>query len=84
MTFATRVKTIKEDLSVFQKFCSGRHPMDFHLFCDLILYKGRKLVSPIPGVSTHGETEQLSKFINWEKVFWDSLAPRNIFPPDTV
>jgi len=58
--------------------------MDFHLFCELILYKGRKLVSSIPGVSTHGETEQLSKFVDWEKVFWDSLAPLNILPDTTM
>jgi hypothetical protein len=80
MTFATKVKTIKEDLPIFQKFCSGTHPDDFQLFCELILYRNRKLVSSIPVVSTHGEIAWLSKFTDWEKVFWDSLLPLNIVP----
>jgi hypothetical protein len=84
MTFATTVKTLKEDLSIFQKYCSGTHPHDFQLFCELIQSKKRKLVSSIPGVSTHGEIMWLSKFVDWEKVFWESLAPLNIIVSDTT
>lgn len=73
MTFATTVKTLREDFDIYQKYCSGQHPYDFHMFCELINEKKRKLISAIPAVSTHGETEWLSKFINWENVFYSSL-----------
>ena len=69
MTFATKVKTLKEDMEIYTKYCSSRHPHDFPMFVELIEKNGRKLVSPIPSMSTHGETDQLAKFINWEKEF---------------
>ena len=72
MTFATTVKKCKEDLPIFEKYCSTNHPYDFQIFCDLYR-KGRRLVSCLPGVSTHGETQWLSKFIDWEKTFNDSF-----------
>jgi hypothetical protein len=71
MTFATTVKKCKEDYRVFESFCSTNHPYDFQIFCELYK-KGRKLVSCIPAVSTHGETQWLSKFIDWEKTFTES------------
>jgi len=67
MTFATTVKMVKEDLETYKEFCSSGHPNDFPMFCQLIAEKKRKLVSSIPGVSTHGETQWLSKFVDWEK-----------------
>ena len=66
MTFATTIKTIKEDLDIYRKYCSTNHPYDFRMFTELRTIKKRKLVSCIPGVSTHGETEWLSPFIDWE------------------
>lgn len=66
MTFATTIKTIKEDLPIYKKYCSTTHPYDFQMFTDLRLINNRKIVSSIPGVSTHGETMWLSPFINWE------------------
>jgi len=72
MTFAVTIKTIKEDYDIIHKNCSGSHPYDFQMFCDLCKYKNRKVVSCIPGVSTHGETQWLSKFIDWEKEFYSS------------
>jgi hypothetical protein len=66
MTFATKVKTLKEDYTTYQKYCSTTHPYDFQMFCELIRDKRRKIVSCIPGVSTHGETTWLSKLIDWE------------------
>jgi hypothetical protein len=66
MTFATTVKTLKEDLETFKKYCSTTHPYDFEIFRELS-GKQRVLVSCIPAVSTHGETQWLSKFIDWEK-----------------
>ena len=73
MTFATTVKIMKEDYNIYVKYC--RHgkdkdpPDDFGMFCELIKRNNRKLVSCIPAVSTHGETQWLSKFIDWEKEF---------------
>ena len=67
MTFATRVKTIREDYGVFNKFCIRGDPQDFPLFCELV--RRRKLISCIPAVSTHGETEYLSKFIDWDNEY---------------
>ena len=57
MTFATKVQTIKQDYEIFKNYCSTTHPYDFQIFCDLYKKKGRRLVSCIPAVSTHGETK---------------------------
>jgi len=73
MTFANTLKVLREDFNIYQKYCSTQHPYDFHMFCELISEKKRKLISAVPGVSTHGETEWLSKFINWENEFYSSL-----------
>jgi hypothetical protein len=69
MTFATKVKTIKKDYNIFKKYCSTTNPYDFQIFCDLYKLNGRRLISCIPSVSTHGEIEWLAKFINWENEF---------------
>lgn len=72
MTFATTVKKIKEDSNVFHNHClPGNCPSDFTIFC--ILNKYRKLISCIPGVSTHGEIEWLTKFVDWDKEFENSF-----------
>ena len=49
-----------------KKHCGGKHPYDFELFTELINKQHRKIVSCIPGVSTHGETQWLSPLIDWE------------------
>jgi len=69
MTFAVKVKTIKEDFNIINKHCSGTHPYDFHMFIELAKVNKRKVVSCVPGVSTHGETEWLSPLIDWENEF---------------
>lgn len=66
MTFAAKVRTLKEDENILRKWTEGTHPYDFQMFFDL-RQKGRKLISSIPGYSTHGETKWLSPLINWEK-----------------
>lgn len=68
MTFATTVSTIKNDLEIFEKYCSTSHPYDFQIFTEL-KDKKRNVVSCIPGVSTHCETRWLSPLINWEEEF---------------
>jgi len=70
MTFAVKLKTIKEDILIIQKYCGGKHPHDFEMFIELNKKNKRKVVSSIPGVSTHGETEWLSPLIDWEKEFY--------------
>jgi hypothetical protein len=67
MTFAAKVQTLKEDLDIYMKYCSRSPPNDFGMFCELIQQKKRKLVSPLPSVSTHGETQWLAKLVDWEK-----------------
>ena len=65
MTFATTVETILEDFDIYTKYFSAGIPQSFPMFRELIGEKKRKLVSSIPGVSTHGEW--LSRFVDWEK-----------------
>lgn len=67
MTFATRVSTLEMDRDVYVKYCNGNNIADFGIFCELIQSRQRKLVSPIPSVSTHTETLFLARLINWEK-----------------
>ena len=67
MTFATNVKTLKDDEEIIRKWTTGTHPNDFEMFIEL-RNKGKSLVSPLPGYSTHGEIAFLSPLINWEKV----------------
>ena len=67
MTFAAKVKTLKEDEGILRQWTSGEHPHDFQMFGDL-QKKGRRLISSIPGYSTHGETKWLTPLTNWENI----------------
>ena len=67
MTFASKVSVLKDDEDIIRRWTTGTHPNDFEMFIDL-RKKGKSLISPIPGYSTHGETRFLSPLINWEKV----------------
>ena len=62
-TFATKVKTLKEDYNLIVPFASI--PKDFEMWIAL-LTKGRSLITPIPGYATHGETAWLCPLTNWE------------------
>ena len=66
MTFASKVKTLKEDIAILRKWTSGTHPYDFQMFMEL-KQTGRRLVSAIPGYATHGETDWISPLINWKQ-----------------
>ena len=68
MTFATKYKTLKEDYSTIIKYLNDKLPDDFYLFQDLINNKLRKLASPLPGLSTHGQNPWLAPLIEWDKV----------------
>lgn len=75
MTFASTVKVLKGDYNTFAEHCMfNNDPSDFVLFCHLSRACSRKLVTCIPSVCTHGETEWLAKFIDWEKEFNISLC----------
>jgi hypothetical protein len=67
MTFLAEVSTLREDEEILRKHTSGTHPNDFEMFEELT-EKGRLLVSPVPSLSTHGETQWLAPFINWEEI----------------
>jgi len=66
MTFAARVKTLREDEAILRKHTSGKHPNDFQMFLEL-RDKGRTLITPLPGYATHGETEWLSPLTKWNE-----------------
>tara|TARA_B100000287_G_scaffold409008_1_gene435945 strand:- start:859 stop:1566 length:708 start_codon:yes stop_codon:yes gene_type:complete len=67
MTFASKVKTLKEDLGIMKTWTIGTYPDDFKMFLEL-RENGRTLITPLPGYSTHGETQWLSPFTDWRKV----------------
>jgi len=59
MTFASKVKTLKEDESVLRKYTAGTHPHDFQMFLEL-RDNGKVLLTPLNTFATHGETAWLS------------------------
>jgi len=81
-TFATKYKTLKEDMNVHQYFSLNPYvnietgenveqSLDFDKFESLMSKKDRKLISPIPGYSTHCQTgkrigDHLSPCVRWE------------------
>lgn len=69
MTFATLVKTIRDDNDEVMAFFSSRerHPDDFDLWLTLSV-KGKHLASTVPGCSTHGETALLSPCVDWTTI----------------
>ncbi len=80
MTFASRVDILRKDQFFFKFFSVGiikkgfpffkilqgsNCPHDYYLFITLGDLKKRKIISPIPGYSTHGEKKYLSPLIDW-------------------
>lgn len=68
MTFASFVDVLKRDQKVFMRWTETKHPYDFQLFVELFLFKKARLLSPIPSLSTHGETQYLAPGIDWESL----------------
>lgn len=66
MTFAAKVKTLKEVEPTLRAYTTGTYPQDFKMFLDL-RKQGHLLITPLPGYSTHGETAWLTPLTNWEK-----------------
>lgn len=67
MTFATTVRTLKEDAEVWKAYTAGSHPYDFQCFIEL-RNNGKTLASPIPSLSTHCEPAWAAPLIDWNKV----------------
>jgi hypothetical protein len=67
MTFASRVKTLRQDWAIFDRWTQTKHPYDCQIFIDLARKKHR-LISSIPGFSTHGETAFLAPLAEWDKM----------------
>jgi hypothetical protein len=67
MTFAAKVKTLKQTESILRKYTSGTYPEDFKMFLDL-RKNNHILITPIPGCATHGETAWLSPLTDWSKI----------------
>ena len=65
MTFASKVKTLKETESILRKHTLGTHPNDFLMFLEL-RELSQLLITPLPGYSTHGETTWLTPLTNWK------------------
>jgi len=66
MTFATTVATLKRVEPILRKWTNTNHPHDFEMFMEL-REQNEILITPIPGYSTHGETQWLSPSIDWSK-----------------
>lgn len=67
-TFACKVKTLKEDKEILWKHNFNKStPDSFNTFIDLGK-KGKTLIHPIPGRSTHCHSPWISPFIDWVKV----------------
>jgi FkbM family methyltransferase len=66
MTFAATVSTLKRVEPILRKWTNTSHPHDFEMFMELREH-GEILITPIPGYSTHGETQWLSPAIDWSK-----------------
>jgi hypothetical protein len=67
MTFAAFVDVLKRDKEIFWKYTETGYPYDYNIFINL-LKEGKFLSSPIPSISTHGETKFLAPFIEWKKI----------------
>lgn len=65
-TFATRFKTLLRDLPIHRKYSLGREISDDHAKFLHLRRRGSRLISSIPGWSTHAEPDFASPCIHWE------------------
>ena len=61
MTFATKIKTLREDKSIWDEFVSDEHPHDHFIFKKLSEEKRRRLAVCIPGSACHRSEEHTSE-----------------------
>jgi hypothetical protein len=66
LTFATTVNVLKEDFDIWKTYTGGVGVSDFYSFVKL-REKGRSLLVPIPGYSTHACIGYLSPLHDWDE-----------------
>lgn len=84
-TFACKYKTLLEDLEVHQKYSingvknkEGYYfSKDYDKFWEL-QEQHKYLVSPMPGWSTHCDSNHLSPIVNWEKIMNDTYFTQEL------
>lgn len=72
MTFATQVRTLREDQALWWKYTEGNYPQDMQIFLEL-RQRGRGLIQPIPTKATHCEPKWAAHLFgtgynDWERV----------------
>lgn len=67
MTFAAKQSTLKKIERILRKYTNETYPRDYDMFTKL-RKKKYKLITPIPGYATHGETAWLSPLTDWSRV----------------
>lgn len=71
-TYAMKFKTLKRDKELHYAFSRGKRISEDHAkFCALS-EQGSKLISPIPGWSTHMEPDYLSPCVDWQAIMRES------------
>ncbi|MDE3047840.1 MAG: hypothetical protein KGI83_05765 [Verrucomicrobiota bacterium] len=68
-TYAMRFSTLLADFSIHRRFSIGRKVTEDHNKFRYLEKKGRILISPMPGWSTHADPEHLSPCRDWEPYF---------------
>lgn len=70
MTFASTLDVLLTDAPTMRMFTAtgAAPPDDLHMFLALGTTAGRLLVSPLPAVSTHGETAFLAPYVAWDRL----------------
>lgn len=80
MTFASKVKTLKDDESILRKHTIGTYPNDFQMFLEL-RNKGKILLCSINSFSSHSENMWLAPMQNIKpdelESYWDNQLTCN-------
>ena len=76
MTFASKIKTLKEDADIWNKHTVGEYPTDYQAFLEL-RDKGRTVAQCIPTCATHAETAWLAPLIGTGLNSWENLIEEN-------
>lgn len=77
-TFATRLKTLREDVDEHKKFSAPPLTItEDHKKFHALWSKGRMLVSSLPGYSTHVENMLMSPVFDWESLSNEESLPKS-------
>jgi hypothetical protein len=69
MTFACKMKTLKQDVATYRKYCDSGYPYDFQMFLELGGNEQRMLISSLPAYACHCENGVMSPLVDWAVVF---------------